>query len=382
MAEKQRILLLNGEYLPGYKGGGPIQSCANMVENLSDFYDFSVICSDRDNKDLRPYRGIETDAWVSVGRARVMYLSPSNQSLKGFRRAIIEAKPNVVYLNGFFSPVFTIKPLLLRRLGLLPPARFILAPRGDFTGGMENKVLKKHAYLVVSKLMGLYSDLLWHATSELEESDINRVFPGGPTFIAPNLPAVYKRRKVGKEKLPGDLNLIFVSRIFPKKNLAYALRVLSKVRHGKIKFDIYGPMEDREYWAECQSIIEGMPDNIHVTYKGELEHKDIGAAFSRYHAFLFPTLGENYGHVIVEAMMNGCPCVLSRGVTPWDQYSDALQLGAPLDEPESFVAIIERLVALNQQQYVYLLEANNKFVEVHSDASSTISRYIQMFSED
>lgn len=38
--------------------------------------------------------------------------------------------------------------------------------------------------------------------------------------------------------------------------------------------------------------------------------------------FFFPTLGENYGHVIVEAMMNNCLVILSEGVTPWDDYKE------------------------------------------------------------
>ena len=56
---KKKILVLNGQYLPGYKGGGPIQSCANMIENLSDKFDFYVLCADRDFKDDKPYENIK-----------------------------------------------------------------------------------------------------------------------------------------------------------------------------------------------------------------------------------------------------------------------------------------------------------------------------------
>ena len=40
---KKRVLVLNGQYAPGYKGGGPIQSCINMVENLYEQIDFFVL---------------------------------------------------------------------------------------------------------------------------------------------------------------------------------------------------------------------------------------------------------------------------------------------------------------------------------------------------
>ena len=36
----------------------------------------------------------------------------------------------------------------------------------------------------------------------------------------------------------------------------------------------------------------------------------------KHHIFLFPTLGENYGHVIQEALSAGCPVILS-DQTPW-----------------------------------------------------------------
>jgi hypothetical protein len=37
---------------------------------------------------------------------------------------------------------------------------------------------------------------------------------------------------------------------------------------------------------------------------------------AEYDLFLFPTLGENYGHVISEALASGCPVVIS-DQTPW-----------------------------------------------------------------
>ena len=40
---KKRVLVLNGQYAPGYKGGGPIQSCINMVENLYEQIDLFFV---------------------------------------------------------------------------------------------------------------------------------------------------------------------------------------------------------------------------------------------------------------------------------------------------------------------------------------------------
>lgn len=375
---KRRVLVLNGQYAPGYKGGGPIQSCINMVENLYNQFDFYVLCADRDYKETEPYSDIKINQWNEVGHAKVFYLSPDKQDLKGFEEAINSIDYDVMYLNGFFSPIFTIRPLILRRLGKLKKRPVILTPRGDFTGGCENKKLKKYSYIYLVKLLGLYSGLLWHATSEIEERDIKQKFAKANVFTVPNLPAKFVPKKPYISKESGKLRLVFVSRIFPKKNIKYALEVLSKIAEGNVVFDIYGPMEDKGYWAECEELMKKMPSNVKVKYCGEAEHKDIPHIFEQYHVFFFPTLGENYGHVIVEAMMNNCLCILSKGVTPWDDYIEHLDIGAKLSEQEKFVEIVNRMLQLDQSGIDSMLKFNNQYITKKTDPVEHLKLYHKM----
>ena len=379
--EKRSVLILNGQYAPGYKGGGPIQSCINMVENLYEQIDFYVLCADRDYKETVPYSDVQINQWNEVGHAKVYYLSPDKQDLKGFEEVINSIDYDVMYLNGFFSPIFTIRPLLLRRMGKLKKKPVILTPRGDFTGGCENKKLKKYSYIYLVKLLGLYSGLLWHATSEIEERNIKHKFAKANVFTVPNLPAKFIPKKPCISKKPSELRLVFVSRIFPKKNIKYALEVLSKITEGNVFFDIYGPMEDKSYWAECEEIMKKMPDNVRVKYCGEAEHKDIPHIFEQYHAFFFPTLGENYGHIIVEAMMNNCLCILSKGVTPWDDYIEYLNIGAKLSEQEKFIEIINRLVKANQEDINKMLEFNNTYIDQKTNSGKDLNLYRKMLGK-
>ena len=378
---KKRVLVLNGQYAPGYKGGGPIQSCINMVENLYDQFDFYVLCADRDYKETVPYSGVKINQWNEVGHAKVYYLSPDKQDLKGFEEAINSIDYDVMYLNGFFSPIFTIRPLILRRLGKLKTKPVILTPRGDFTGGCENKKLKKYSYIYLVKLLGLYNGLLWHATSDIEKRDIKQKFAKANVFTVPNLPAKFVPKKPCISKKPGELRLVFVSRIFPKKNIKYSLEVLSKITEGNVTFDIYGPMEDKGDWVECEELMKQMPSNVKVKYCGEAEHKDIPHIFEQYHAFFFPTLGENYGHVIVEAMMNNCLCILSKGVTPWDDYIEHLDIGAKLSEQENFVEIVNRMLQLDQSGIDSMLKFNNQYIAEKTDPAEHLKLYQKMLGE-
>lgn len=379
---KKKVLILNGQYLPGYKGGGPIQSCVNMVENLYDKFDFYVLCADRDYRSETPYDGVKIDEWNQVRAAKVFYMSPEMQSFKGFEKILNETEYDVLYLNGFFSPVFTIKPLLIRRFGKLKNNKIILTPRGDFTGGCENKKIKKYTYIYLMKLFGVYNNLLWHATSEIEEKDIKIKFPKAKIFTVPNLPAKFEPKSPIVKKNKGELRLVFVSRIFPKKNIKFALEILKKINTGNILFDIYGPMEDRNYWAECKKIINGMPDNVKVNYCGEVEHSEIPHIFEQYHAFFFPTLGENYGHVIVEAMMNNCLCILSRGVTPWDDYNNNGGFVEYLDNPDNFKNIIEKLISIDNDEFNKLIIKNNEYICKKINCEEDLAKYNKMINFD
>ena len=377
---KKKILVLNGQYLPGYKGGGPIQSCVNMVENLSDKFDFYVLTADRDFKSEEPYENIKINEWNKVGSAKVYYMSPDKQTLKGFEKTLNEIDFDIMYLNGFFSPIFTIKPLILRKLGKLKNKKVILTPRGDFTGGCENKKIKKYSYIYLCKIIGLYKGLLWHATSELEEKDIKKKFKKANIFTVPNLPAKYVPKEVTLKKKPGELNLVFVSRIFPKKNLKFALEVLKEIKEGNIIFDIYGPMEDKEYWTECEKVIKEMPSNIKVTYKGEVPHSEIENVFSKYHAFFFPTLGENYGHVIIEAMMSNCVVILSKGVTPWDDYNEEGGFVEQLSNTSGFIKIIKNLLNIDKNKFEELNCKKNVYLNRKINSKEYMVEYESLFN--
>ena len=130
---KPVVLAFVGTYLPGYKAGGPIQSVANLVEHLSDDLDFRIVTADRDMGDNAPYPGVAIDAWNTVGKAQVFYASRARRSLRGFARLMRETPHELVYVNSFFSPVFTQRPLLARTLGLAPRRPVVIAPRGEFS---------------------------------------------------------------------------------------------------------------------------------------------------------------------------------------------------------------------------------------------------------
>jgi glycosyltransferase involved in cell wall biosynthesis len=364
------VLTLVPYYLPGYKSGGPVRTLTNLVEQLGGDFHFVIVTSDRDCGDTGPYPGIVHGARQRVGQAEVIYLDPSTLIVKSIVRAIQAMQPDVLYLNSFFSPSFSIIPVVLRRLGLIRNIPIILAPRGEFsTGALGIKPFRKRAFLAASAALGLHTRITWQASSLFEEAEIRRALPGiaadtssriFPTriVVAPDLaaPVTSSVRPSGAgRKASGQLRVIFMSRLSRKKNLLGALEVLKRVR-GRVELTICGPIEDATYWAKCQKAMRALPDNITVRYIGTVEHARIPEVLAAHDLFFFPTLGENYGHAILEALIAGCPVLLS-DQTPWkDLVVEGAGWEFPLQEPDAFRAVIEQCVEMDDVTFAALSE--------------------------
>ncbi|MEI6500977.1 MAG: glycosyl transferase family 1, partial [Armatimonadota bacterium] len=215
--DKPTVLIFTGGYLPGFKGGGPIRSIAGLVSHLSDEFCFTIITADRDLGDAAPYDGVPTDRWVGVAEAEVRYLPPDRTSLSALVSLLRETPHEALYLNSLFSPAFTLRPLLLRRLGLVPRRPVILAPRGELgAGALAAKGLKKRLFLTLAKLGGLYRHVLWQASSGYEQAEIVRCFPLAQVVVARNLASPSSSAPTERHKQAGALSLVYLARIVEK----------------------------------------------------------------------------------------------------------------------------------------------------------------------
>lgn len=334
-----------GEFFPGEKFGGPPVSVDNFC-TLMDEYECYIVTTNHDYGDKKPYSNINA-GWNDRGNCKVVYLSEEQFKYKMFEKYINEITPDILYLQGLFQKcVFPC--LLLAKKHNLPT---IVAPRGELCSGAFKKKYKKVPYIICLRIFGLLNQVSFQSTSDDETKSIQKRLKVSMNQIhyLDNVPSIPKCQLSHFYKQSGEMHLIYLSRIVPKKNLLFAIKCLCNLK-GKVSFDIYGPIEDKNYWKECQNVINGLPNNICVKYCGLVNHSDVHLIFSRYDAFIFPTKSENYGHVIVEAMVAGCPVIISNQ-TPWndinqykcgwalpiinkEEFENALQLVLDSDEKE------------------------------------------------
>lgn len=332
----------------------------NTVDHLCDEFEFRIVTRDRDLGDDQPYPGIPLEQWQEVGNAMVYYLPPQSETTGDILRLITETPHHILYLNSFFDP-FTIKALVNRRLHRAAFRPVVVAPWGEFSwANLKQKYLKKFLFIHVARLVGLYNNVTWRASSEFEKSDIMRgmkiksdAIQIADDFPLKKIPDIAPDLNFKPSTDREGLRLVFFARISREKNLDYALRVLRKVK-ARVIFDIYGTTENEEYWQECQELINQLPPNVTVTFLGSVRPTNGGIVhiFSKYDLFLYPTGGDAYAHVISECLISGTPVLVSTE-TPWrNLQAEGLGWDVDLVQMDSFVEIIERLAVSSDDELV------------------------------
>ncbi len=386
---KPIILTFVGGFVPGFRGGGPIRSIGNLVAALSNDFHFRVITLDHDLGETDPYPGIVPDIWTLVGRAQVMYLSSHGQTLHRLWRLIRNTRYDAIYLNSAFDRRFSMFPYALWRLGLIKRTPLVLAPRGELLpGSLTLKHFKKSLYIKACNMMRWYQSslLMWHASSELEAAEISRVLSGkmlsGIALPIPSVDnsgcSVAEMQMLREPKESGSLSIIFVSRISREKNLDFALRALAHVR-GRVTFDICGPTEDRTYWGECQELIAALPAGIKVRYLGAVSHGEVAAYMMQHHVFLLPSRAENYGHVICEALLAGCPVIIS-DQTPWRNLKSAgVGWDIALNDVAAFHNALQECVDMERKEYSALSSRARAYGRARSHDEMVVDMNRELF---
>jgi glycosyltransferase involved in cell wall biosynthesis len=341
-------------YLPGFKGGGKLVTVRNLIGALSNQFQFKVITADRDLGDARAYPGIPANRWVSAGNCDIFYTGSQPASVRSIRGELGRADYDVLHLNSIFSRRFGIVPLLLRRLGRIAPKPMIIAPRGELApGALAIKPTRKKIFLAAARTLGLFNGAIWQASGEEEARDIRVIFGADAQIaIAPDLlsaeyhvwkPSQYRKRR-------GQLDIVFLSRITPKKNLHLAIEGLRGLV-GNVTFRIVGPIDDSSYWARCQRLIGTLEPNIRTEYVPPIAISAVADCFAQHGLLFLPTANENFGFVILEALLAGCPVLIS-DQTPWRELArEGIGWDLPLSRPDLMRAALEECIAMDADKH-------------------------------
>ncbi len=356
MAVKPRVLVIAPWYAPAFKAGGMVRAVVNMVEALTDGLDISIMTSDRDWLDDAPYPDIESDRWLQRDGYRILYLSPGAASYRRMAGVIREGHWQTLHVNGVFDPLYNLWPVAVAR-AQRPSRRprVVVQVHGMFgAGSLAIKAPKKRFFLVATRAIGFYRGVTWHASTAQEAREVRDLYgEGARVEVATNVPDRPTAAPPGERaKSPGRARFCFFSRISPKKGLLDAIRFFTRSGAGAgVELDIIGPVDDQAYWQACEREMAPLRQRLEVRARGAIEPEQVHAALSGYHFMVFPTHHENFGYVILEALLAGCPVLLS-DQTPWrdlDQKDAGWVL--PLADPARFARAIDECIQMDGAEY-------------------------------
>lgn len=353
---------------------------------MADQCEFLVVTRDRDLGDSEPFSGVAPRSITSLGKAQVMYISSRFKDWWWMRKEIKAWRPDAYYFNSVHSLFSTLVPLMLLQLHLLPEVKtIVIAPRGEFGfGALSLKSRKKSLFKPIIRWI-IPADVTWHASSPDEVDQIKSWVPSHLvekyTFVVAPDPAI----EPAESTSTGPMNqtvFTFASRIDRMKGLDRANRVIAIVgQEMEFTWNIQGTVSDQKYLLEIEEQLIQMPERVKVSRGEVFSSGESLGIFAESTAFIFPTLGENFGHVIAEALSVGCPVIVTAN-TPWtelilsgageiiesdEQAAAQLRAWAELT-PEDQIALRESVLSIYKQWFENHHKASNPFAVMYPKA--------------
>lgn len=376
----KKILIVNAYYYPGWRSGGPQQTIMNIVDVFGSQSQIYILTHNHDMGEQEPYPNICYDEWTDVGNAKVYYSSSESFTMSFLREMVDQF--DLVYLCGPYCD-YSYKVLLLNRMKRIK-AKVVLASMGSFSkGALSHKQFKKKVFWTVFKLLRLYKNIMWSFTSDMEKTEAAACIGKVCTcnyYIAEDLPRRYvdlsEKKRIRKQN--GELKIVFLSRICPQKNLIQAIEIVSKL-NGNIQFDIFGTKEDLDYWKRCEKELTSLSSSVKWNYIGAIPSDNVVSTFLQYDVFLLPTMGENFCHVVYEALMAGCiPLISDR--TPWNNLEEnACGYATPLENIEQYIQRVQHYVNMDDLQLSKQSLNAMKYAEKRYKESVQLSGYYKIF---
>lgn len=321
MNVRPRLLVIATAFEPALKAGGPAVTLSNLVRRLDGDFEIDVVAPDRDLGDAEPFHGL-SGRTVVRGNTTIYYLDiGSFAQVRSLVRRLAGTDYDLVMLNSIWNVRLAVAPALLHLFGTLK-GPVLLMPHGELEpGALALKAAKKRLAQPLARAIYSRAVSVFGTTSSAERDHTASWFPtaqivtsadNAPDTIDFGIPARRAPR----------FQLLYLSRITPNKGLLPLLRGFRLMKTA-CDFTIVGPIEDAAYWDDCMSEVESLPSHLRVTHSGTAARAEIATFFWNSDCFALLTAGENYGHVIAEALQAGCP-VVTTSTTPW---TDVLRTG-------------------------------------------------------
>lgn len=314
-----RILHVVPSYYPATYWGGPIFSVYALNNALASLpgVELTVLTTDAGGPELSN----RVEAKDTVGLyPRQQVVMPKRVAGASISPGLLFKLPGLLYraemvhLTGIYS-FPTLPTLLFCRLFGKP---LVWSPRGAIQDAHEWEGTRrrrlKRAWEKICNALLLGGKVIAHATSERERVATQMRVPRTKAVIVPNgvdVPGELQAR----DWLPhGQLRLMYLGRLSPKKGIENLLGAIELLEHLDIVLTIFGT-GDKAYVKGLEEKAALQPKGK-VVFAGHVDGAAKEAAFAHADLCVVPSHTESFCMVVAEALARGVPVVASTG-TPW-----------------------------------------------------------------
>jgi len=320
-----KILHVVPTYVPAYRYGGPIRSVHGLCKALAEAGHEVHVCTT--NVDGPLNTEVELGKPVDVEGVKVWYFPSTflrrlyySPSLENFLRAHV-AEFDIAHIHAIFSWVAWRAARECRFRGI----PYIISPRGMLIRDLimkKNKVLK-NLWIGLLERKNIEKSAAVHFTTEIEKREFLKFgLKSGRLFVIPNGIVPEDGLKPPPSSVSPKLAeaaskpfVLFVGRVHWVKGLDRLIPAMSRVRGARLVIAGNDP-EDYEKKMRRLADVCGVGDR--VEFVGAVNDNEKRFLYSRSRVFVLPSYSENFGNVVLEAMAEGCPVV----VTPEVGLSD------------------------------------------------------------
>lgn len=156
---------------------------------------------------------------------------------------------------------------------------------------------------------------LLHAASHAEADSINQLGLGKPVVVIPNGTEIPEYPEHRSSPGDGKTRMLFMSRIHPGKGLILLIKALRNLNTRDWTLTIAGYDENNHQQEVERAVVEaGLSQSIQ--FIGPVENERKWDTYREADLFVHPSLSENFGIVIAEALASGLPVIATTG-SPW-----------------------------------------------------------------
>mgnify|MGYP001802176129 CR=1 FL=1 len=270
----------------------------------------NVLSIEKETHIIPEIEGVEIRAAQSVEFVRGLKISPN----LGRTMKRMLGPRSCVCVHGFWAPTLVSACSIANKLGY----PILLSPHGMFSEySLTERALRKKIALRLGYSNILRSVTAFHATCEAERNEIRAMGLDQPVHIVPNGVDIPTKSEISiGSSLAERRKLVFLSRIHPKKGLRLLIPAWQQLASQRPDWDlvIAGP-DELGHELEIRQLISEM--NVpRVRIVGPKYGKDKIELLSSADLFVLPSLNENFGLVVPEALAAGTPVVTTVN-TPW-----------------------------------------------------------------